>query len=134
MAEPLYLITLFPLLGFLANGLLGRWLSERQSGLLASMAVLGSLLVSGSLFFSLLAQSPHERLFTQILFDWIPVGDLHVRVTYLFDPLAASNRTNTLMAVLNVWPVRCAPRLVRHTASTSSPRQHPGMMGKSAIL
>ena len=89
MADTLYLVTLFPLLGFLINGLAGRWLSEKQSGLVASLAVLGSFLVSAQLLLALLALPVEERLFTQTLFSWIPVGELNIQVGYWFDPLAA---------------------------------------------
>jgi len=89
MDETLYLITLFPLLGFLINGLGGRWLSERQSGLVASLAVLGSFIVSAQLLLALMALPVEERLFTQTLFSWIPVGELNIRVSYWLDPLSA---------------------------------------------
>ena len=89
MAETLYLITLFPLLGFLINGLVGRWLSEKQSGFIASLAVLGSFLVSAQLLLAFLALPAEERLLTQTLFSWIPVGDLNIQVGYRFDPLSA---------------------------------------------
>jgi NADH-quinone oxidoreductase subunit L len=89
MGEALYLITLFPLLGFLVNGLLGRWLSERQSGMVASMAVLGSFMISAQALLALLALPVEQRLFTQSLFSWIPVGELQINIGYSFDPLSA---------------------------------------------
>ncbi|UCH09661.1 MAG: NADH-quinone oxidoreductase subunit L [Fidelibacterota bacterium] len=89
MGEILYLIPLFPLLGFLANGLLGRWLSERQSGMVASMAVLGSFMISAQALLALLALPEEQRLFTQSLFAWIPVGALQIDIGYTFDPLSA---------------------------------------------
>ncbi|MEE9465346.1 MAG: NADH-quinone oxidoreductase subunit L [Candidatus Neomarinimicrobiota bacterium] len=89
MADTLYLITLFPLLGFLVNGLFGRWLSERQSGMVASGMVLGSFIVSAQLLLSLLGRQGGSAPFVQTLFSWIQVGDLHIQVRYLFDPLTA---------------------------------------------
>ncbi|MCH7852006.1 MAG: NADH-quinone oxidoreductase subunit L, partial [Candidatus Marinimicrobia bacterium] len=89
MAEPLYLIPLFPLLGFLINGLFGRWLSERQSGIVATGMVLGSFFISAQLFLSLLARQGEQVVFEQTLFSWIHVGALHIPVRYLFDPLTA---------------------------------------------
>jgi len=89
MADTLYLVTLFPLLGFLINGLAGRWLSEKQSGLVASLAVLGSFLVSAQLLLAFLALPAEERLLTQTLFSWIPVGELNIQIAYRFDPLSA---------------------------------------------
>ncbi len=89
MAELLFMIPLFPLLGFLINSLAGRYLTGRQSGILASFAVLGSFLFSLQLLLTLLALPVEERLFTQTLFSWIPVGQLNIEVSYLFDPLTA---------------------------------------------
>jgi len=89
MGDTLYLITLFPLVGFLVNGLLGRWLTERQSGLVASLSVLGSFLVSAELLLRMLARPEANRLFTQVLFSWIPVGALDIQIGYWFDPLTA---------------------------------------------
>ena len=83
----LYLITLFPLLGFLINGLLGRWLTERQAGLVASLAVLGSFVMSAMYFLAL--TRPDVAHISQNLFAWISVGDLQVNVGYRFDPLSA---------------------------------------------
>lgn len=89
MDEVLYLIPLFPLIGFLINGLLGSSLTERQSGLVASLAVAGSFLVSIQLMFGLLSMPEHSRHFAQTLFTWISVGQLNIHVTYLLDPLSA---------------------------------------------
>ncbi len=89
MADTLYLITLFPLLGFLVNGLFGRWLSERQSGMVATGMVLGSFFLSAQLLLGLLAQHGEQVVFAQTLFSWIRVGALHIPVRYVFDPLTA---------------------------------------------
>ena len=89
MGDFLYLITLLPLLGFIINGLGGRWLSEKQSGIIASLAVLGSFLVSAQMLLALISLPEEQRLFVQTLFAWIPVGDLNIQVGYWFDPLTA---------------------------------------------
>ena len=89
MADTLYLIILFPLLGFLVNGLFGRWLSERQSGMVATGMVLGSFFLSAQLLLSLLTRQGEQAVFVQTLFSWIRVGALHIPVRYLFDPLTA---------------------------------------------
>ncbi|MEE9161827.1 MAG: NADH-quinone oxidoreductase subunit L [Candidatus Neomarinimicrobiota bacterium] len=88
MEQSLHLITLFPLLGFLINGLLGRWLSERMSGLVASLAVASSFVLSAQYFLALLSL-PEGFQFNQTLFAWIPVGELNIQVGYRFDPLSA---------------------------------------------
>ncbi len=89
MTDPLYLITLFPLLGFLVNSLFGRWLSERQSGMVATGMVLGSFIVCAQLMLGLLDHPGGSVPIVQTLFSWIQVGDLHIQVRYLFDPLTA---------------------------------------------
>jgi NADH-quinone oxidoreductase subunit L len=89
MGDYLFLIPLLPLLGFLINGLAGRWLTEKQSGMLASLAVLGSFLISAQMLLALIALPEDGRIFVQSLFAWIPVGDLNIQVGYWFDPLTA---------------------------------------------
>jgi NADH-quinone oxidoreductase subunit L len=89
MGDYLFLITLLPLLGFLINGLAGRWISEKLSGMIASIAVLGSFLISAQMLLALIALPEDGRLFVQTLFAWIPVGDLNIQVGYWFDPLTA---------------------------------------------
>ena len=89
MNETLFLIVLFPLIGFLVNGLAGRWLTERQSGLVASLSVAGSFLISAQLLLGLLTLPEHSRRLVQTLYTWIPLGELQIHVTYVFDPLSA---------------------------------------------
>jgi NADH-quinone oxidoreductase subunit L len=87
MSQMLYLIPLFPLLGFLANGLLGRWLSDRQSGLIASLAVFGSFMISTQLLLAVMGGAGGEIIFHQSLFTWIQVGAVNIDAGYTFDAL-----------------------------------------------
>ena len=89
MSDTLYLLVLFPFIGFLVNGLGGRWLSEKQSGLVASLAVAGSFIIGAQLFLGLLTRPEDNRRLVQTLFTWLPLGELNIHVTYVFDPLAA---------------------------------------------
>ncbi|MCK4578256.1 MAG: NADH-quinone oxidoreductase subunit L, partial [Candidatus Marinimicrobia bacterium] len=89
MTAPIYLITLLPLIGFLINGLLGRFLTERQSGMVASGTVLGSFLISAQLTMGLMTRPGKNPHFVQTLFTWIEAGDLQIQAGYWFDALAA---------------------------------------------
>ncbi|MHC4780554.1 MAG: hypothetical protein ACYTFG_18435, partial [Planctomycetota bacterium] len=66
--EILFLIPMFPLLGFLLNGLLGHRFSRKGIGLIATMMPFLSFLVSVSLLIGLLAEHPpggfHQSLFS----------------------------------------------------------------------
>ena len=52
------------------------------------MAVGLSFVVSLVVFAGLLAKPGDDRQFTQILFQWLPVGNLRVDVGFLVDPLS----------------------------------------------
>jgi len=93
MAEYLFLVPLFPLIGFLINGLLIGRLPKPLISLIGCGSVGLSFLLSCSLFFELKALAPEAREITQTLFTWISVGQspdqFHVSIGYLLDPLSA---------------------------------------------
>ena len=76
------LIPLLPFLGFLLNGLLNRKLSGMVAGLIGSVTVLGSFLISLTLFLNFQYQ------YTVQLFDWISVGSLQIPFSYQIDQLS----------------------------------------------
>ena len=76
------LIPLLPFLGFLLNGLLNRKLSGTVAGLIGSVTVLGSFLISLLLFLNF------EYQYTVTLFDWITVGTLQIPFSYQIDQLS----------------------------------------------
>jgi NADH-quinone oxidoreductase subunit L len=92
----LYLIPLFPLLGFGLNGL---WYALFQAqpthrkagagvtGTIASLAIFGAFLVSLMGFFAL--QSAEPKVFEQTLFPWIHVANLHLDFALRLDPLSS---------------------------------------------
>ena len=87
----LYLIPLFPLLGFVVNAALGKRLPKAVSGLLATGAMLFSFIVSVMAVRDLLA-TPAEggvRAISETLFTWIASGPLQIPLTFRLDPLAA---------------------------------------------
>jgi NADH-quinone oxidoreductase subunit L len=84
----LLVIPLLPFLGFLVNASLGRRLSKSVSGSLAVAAMFGSFLVSAASAWSLLAMPADRRVVDQVLFTWIPSGDLQVPFALRLDPLS----------------------------------------------
>jgi len=92
MIELVWLIPLFPAIGFLFNGLIGRWvgLDKRIVGWTACSALGLSFLFSILIFFSLLQLAPEARAAVPdtVLFDWIVSGDLKTVIGYKVDPLS----------------------------------------------
>jgi NADH-quinone oxidoreductase subunit L len=92
MIELVWLIPLFPAIGFLFNGLIGRWLNldKRIVSWVACSALGLSFLFSILVFFSLLKIPPEARatIPDKVLFDWIVAGGLKTVVGYKIDPLS----------------------------------------------
>ncbi len=89
MQSYLFLIPLFPLLGFLINGLFSRYLGEKTIGSIASAAIFASFAVAVSGFFELLALPTHDRLITQTLYQWMSTGTFSIDVSLRLDALSA---------------------------------------------
>jgi len=89
MGEYLFLIPLFPLIGFVINGLLLGKLPRSVVNLIACASVAASFVVSVLAFFDLKALPPSMRVLEQTLFTWIPSGSLQVNFGFLLDPLSA---------------------------------------------
>ncbi len=83
----LWLIPLLPLLGFVINGLGRNTFSKSLIGLIGSGVILASFALSVALFFELGAGT--QKQFTIDLFDWISAGNLHIPLSFLYDPLSA---------------------------------------------
>ncbi|MFA6223339.1 MAG: NADH-quinone oxidoreductase subunit L [Desulfomonilaceae bacterium] len=88
MIELVWLIPIFPLIGFLINGLLGRRFSEKTIGWIGAGSVGASFLVAISIFFELIKLAPGSRSIQIIIYSWIWSGDLNVPVGFLVDPLS----------------------------------------------
>jgi len=89
MFDYLYLVPLLPLASFIINGLFHNRLSK---GVVQGMAVAApglSFLLSVGMFFKLLALDPAHRGVEQVLFSWIPIGDLQLDIAFMLDPLSA---------------------------------------------
>ncbi len=88
-AEYLRWIVLLPLGGALLLGVTNRRLPAAVVSLIASLTVLGSFLLSVKAFFALKTLPAAERLLTDTVYQWIPVGDLRIDVSFMADSLTA---------------------------------------------
>ena len=80
------LVPLLPLLGFLITGLGYKKLKHNQAGIIASMLVALSFIVSVTLFFIL--KSSGKDSATVTLFNWINIGSLNIPFAFLIDHLS----------------------------------------------
>jgi len=94
MLDYAWLIPLFPLVGVLINAALGRWLSRRVVGIIASLAVAASFVVASLVFSAMLglpaetdaSGNGRERIIP--IFTWIVSGSFGVHVSILLDQLS----------------------------------------------
>ena len=86
MIQNVWLIPAFPLAAFLIDGLFGRRWLHKWTGVIASVAVGLSALVAIGVFLEVLGG--RERT-TVTLYEWIGVGDFHINVAALVDPLSS---------------------------------------------
>ena len=88
MSNNLYLIPLIPFIGFLINGLFGKKLGDKSVGIIGSLTVGVSFVLSLLASLELLGLDPHHRVIEQTLFTWITAGDLSIPFGLLLDPLS----------------------------------------------
>ena len=88
MDKFIFLIPLFPLIGFIFNGLLGKRLGKGVVSFVGCLTVGFSFLTAVFIWKDLVALPPDERLFTQVIWDWITVGGVHVPLEFMIDPLS----------------------------------------------
>ena len=86
MIKFVWLIPLFPLLGFLITGLLNRKLSKTLTGLIACGSIAASFVVSLGIF---LHENKTHEIITVRLFEWISSGSFHANFSFLIDPLSS---------------------------------------------
>src|SRR4051812_27919034 len=87
MINLVWLVPLFPLIGFLINGLGRNTLSKGIVGLVGCLTVLASFVVSIGIFFEL--NSSATKSFLIPIFDWISAGTVKIPFSFLVDPLSA---------------------------------------------
>jgi NADH-quinone oxidoreductase subunit L len=83
----LWLIPLLPLLGFVINGLGRNTFSKSLIGFIGSGVIFASFVLSVVLFFELNGSA--EKQVNVALFDWISAGNLHIPLSFLYDPLSS---------------------------------------------
>jgi NADH-quinone oxidoreductase subunit L len=86
MSNYVYLVPLFPLIGFLINGLFRKSISKSLAGFVGSAMILASFIVSAGIFFQV-KQEGFQPV-TVTLFQFIHAGDLKIPFSFLVDPLS----------------------------------------------
>lgn len=83
------LALIFPLVGFIINGLFGwRIKKEKVIGWFGSLTVGASFIVSFLIYLELVRLPFYERKFIVEYFSWIKTGGLDISFSYLVDPLS----------------------------------------------
>lgn len=80
----LLLALVFPLIGFLLTFFLGKQLGKKTTGTLATLAILGSFVISVLLFFQIQQTQEPVRVH---LFEWMKIGTLTIDFAFYFDQL-----------------------------------------------
>ena len=85
MSQLVYLVPLFPLIGFLINGLFRNYLPKNLSGIIGSGSILVSFIISVLLFIDV----KNGVVLNQTLFDFISVGKLSIPFAFQVDQLSS---------------------------------------------
>jgi NADH-quinone oxidoreductase subunit L len=88
MADFIWLIPVFPAIGFLINGLLGRSFSKSATAWVACLSVIFSFVVSATIFVQFLNLPAEARVFESTAFDWIVSGDFVTKIGFRIDALS----------------------------------------------
>ncbi|OGP90608.1 MAG: NADH-quinone oxidoreductase subunit L [Deltaproteobacteria bacterium RBG_16_48_10] len=88
MFDYVWLIPLFPAIGFLINGFFGKRYSKATVSWVACSALGLSFFTSILIFFELIGRPPAERLFEKVIFDWVVSGRFQTVIGYQIDPLS----------------------------------------------
>lgn len=86
MTDLVYLVPLFPLIGFLINGIGWKKVPKSAGGVIGSIAVLASFLVSLGIFFEVKSSGTAT---TVHLFDFIHSGKLYIPFAFQVDALSS---------------------------------------------
>jgi len=88
MEKLIFLIPLFPFIGFLLNGILGNRFGKSFVTYVGCGTVGLSFLVSLGLFFEILGRAPEARVLNQVLWSWIAVDTLSIDLSFMVDQLS----------------------------------------------
>jgi NADH-quinone oxidoreductase subunit L len=87
-SQLVYLVPLFPLIGFLINGFLWKRMPKSLGGIIGSLAILASFAVSLGIFFEVKSPSFQGPVIVH-LFDFIQSGKLIIPFSFQVDALSA---------------------------------------------
>ena len=88
MTNIVWLVPALPLAGFVLLLVVGRRLGEPRAGWLATALCAGAFVVTAGIFWDLLSKPSGGRHVVKTIFQWVPVGGLHVGAGFLADPLS----------------------------------------------
>ncbi|RJR39721.1 MAG: NADH-quinone oxidoreductase subunit L [Deltaproteobacteria bacterium] len=88
MMDYVWLIPLFPFVGFLINGFFGKNLPKNVVGTIGSLAVGLSFLVTVCIFFQYLKLPAGAKPVEKVMFTWIASGAFKAQAAFLIDPLS----------------------------------------------
>ena len=88
MIQFAWMIPLFPLLGFVINGIGKKTISRKGSGIIASVAVFLSFAIVGALYLQVVDGT--LQCVTLDLFNWLNVGGMQIPFSFLIDPLSVT--------------------------------------------
>jgi NADH-quinone oxidoreductase subunit L len=88
MIQFAWLIPLFPLLGFVINGIGKKTISRKGSGIIASVAVFLSFALVSALYLQVINGSLQSA--TLDIFTWLSVSNLNIPFSFLIDPLSVT--------------------------------------------
>jgi NADH-quinone oxidoreductase subunit L len=88
MMDYVWLIPVFPLVGFLINGLMGKRLPKNVVGAIGSAAVGLSFLLTISIFLEYLKLPVSARPVEIVSYTWMSAGSFSVPIAFLVDPLS----------------------------------------------
>lgn len=85
---PIWLMIVFPLVGFLVNIFFGRRIGHKMVSFLSPLVVFLSFCVSIVGFLKLLGLPESHRVLIDNVYTWISVGDLKLDISFRLDPLS----------------------------------------------
>ena len=88
MLDYVWLVPLFPAVGFIINGLIGKRIDRRLVGWIGCSAIGLSFFFSILLFFELIQLPPASRHHEFEIFEWVVSGDFRTVIGYQVDPLS----------------------------------------------
>jgi len=88
MADYIWLIPLFPAIGFIVNGFFGSRMSKDAVSWIACLAVFLSFLTSVAIFIQFLQMPAEARVFEINIYNWIASGELSIPLGFRIDALS----------------------------------------------